>query len=392
MKTRKAIIHIGPVKTGSSTIQTFLLRNYNVLKAKGVHLPLTGDTGHWRDLFVLPLVNACLDIPPATPWKYDWRSLTRKGLTSLNRKKNQRKLERILSSCLYSPISIFTFECFSEMCLDSIAQMKKHLDTCFQEYTVITYLRRQPELFASWYSQVIQSGVYPFDGTFDEFISSYFYDENSRFDNYWSMLERWSNVFGKDNVKPRIFDRKEMVQNDLLDDFSAIAGIDMNGLIRVEPQQVSIDPETTEFMRLLSLYFPMRYDQSLLSRLQLSDNVILKLFSRPGNVGYRLNRSQASAILNKYRDSNNTVAKEYFGHETLFSDDLSAYPEETLPHHLTLEKAAEISAAIIEELYGELENKNKGFLSRLQRLCRRIKKLPQKIQGYLNSTLANFLR
>ena len=356
MEARKAIIHIGPVKTGSKTIQMFLLRNHDALKSRGILVPLFGSTGGCGNVFALPLsVLANHEELPPTTFKYDWRHLSRKSLSQMSRKDSRKQLDHHLSTPL--PMTILTSECFCELSQDNIGHMKEYLDSHFQEYTIIAYLRRQPELLVSWYSQLMNAGSLPFDASFDEYVSSYFYDESRNFDNYWNMLERWKNVFGRESIKPRIFDRKDMIQNDLLTDFSSVAEIDMNGLVRVEPQQVSSDSETTEFMRLLGLHFPMRGDQSLPSRYHLS-GMVQRLFSQSGSVGYRLNRSQSQAILDKYRESNNAVAGEYFGRESLFSDDVSAYPEETLPHHLNLEKAAQISATIIEELYGEIEKQH----------------------------------
>jgi hypothetical protein len=413
MQPRKAIIHIGPVKTGSSTIQTFLLRNHEVLKSRGVFVPVIGNTGHWSDCCHYPLYGiACHqdNVHFTSPsQKCEWHNIRKKLFCRGNEK---IFFDGVLD--MPFPLTILTFEGLSELAKKDIAHLKEYLDSHFQEYTIIAFLRRQSEWLVSWYSQLVTSGMSVLDEDFDEFIASYFYDQDRNFDNYQVLLERWGQVFGRENVKPRIFDRKEMIQNDLLTDFSSISGIDMDGLVRVEPQMASIDAETAEFMRLLSLHFPMRSDKSHISRTRLSV-LVMKLFSQSGNVGYRLNRSQALAILDKYRESNNAVAREYFGRDTLFSDDVSAYPEELSPHHLDLEKAVEISATIIEELYKEIEKscnvyektptehvtlhdeykklydeyqklhdeQRKSLYCRILRLSQKIKKLPHRFAKFL---------
>ena len=396
MQRRKAIIHIGPPKTGSTTIQKFLWKNRDTLKSRGILIPsvksdeiFDGSVLHYH-LYSI----ACYDDLPQTSLKYDWHHFSTKNFAQFDVNLCKKHFDSFLSDQF--PLTLLSFECLCELNQGNIVRLKEYLDTHFQEYTIIAYLRRQPELFVSWYSQVIQVGVLPFDSDIDEFVSSYFHDKNRAFDNYQNMLQRWSNVFGKESIKPRIFDRKEMVKNDLLTDFSSTLGIDMEGLVHVAPQQVGVNAEITEFLKLLHLHFLVTDNQSMLAKYDLCRKVF-KLFSQSGNVGYHLSRSQAQAIIDEYRESNNTVAREYFGRESLFNDDVSAYPEETLPHNLNLEKAIGISAAIIEELCQEnaklrsecdsFQNpKSKTLQHRLQRLYRKIKKIPGRISRILKTS------
>ena len=78
---------------------------------------------------------------------------------------------------------------------------------------------------------------------------------------------------------------------------------------------------------------------------------------------YYLSRSEAQMILDKYREGNQWIAREYLGREELFHDDVSMYPEEVIsPHNLTLERCAEITASFWEE--------SGGLLFMLERLAR----------------------
>ncbi|MDR1957486.1 MAG: hypothetical protein LBQ54_00280 [Planctomycetaceae bacterium] len=304
-----------------------------------------------------------------------------------------KRIEQQITSLPYQTV-LFTYEGFSGLDDSSIVALKNWLDQFFEDFRIVVYLRRQPELQVSLYSQ-LHKGAWLFKNHFafdiESRISANYISQHSQ---YQELLDRWSAVFGKEKVAPRIFDRKEMVQNDLIADFCAAIEIDENGLERVPSLNESLDAEATEFCRLLTPYLPLiENSEWKMPRGEWSVRME-KLFGKSGNKGYHLNREQAEAIVDYYRESNNAVAREYFGREQLFSDDVSMYPEETKPHHLTVEKCAEITAVMWKDLYATLEEtrnalaetqheaaqlkkkQRKRLLNRTKRLLKKIRRFP----------------
>ena len=235
------------------------------------------------------------------------------------------------------------------------------MSSLFDDVTVVLYLRRQPEYLVSRYYTLVTTGS-----------SSSFYDhinlpEEQSFLAYHRMVKNWS-VFGKDNIKIRIFDKKEFHENDLLSDFAFTAGFDMKGLQPVKNENVSsLDSASVEFLRLINLYYP-KMEGPL--RASVGRSVLKRVYKRALNKNekaYHLSRGEAQMMLDTFREGNNWIAREFLGKDSLFHDDVSMYPEEIAsPHNLTPEQCAEITARIWEE--------SGSVLFLLERLIRNIGK------------------
>ena len=70
----------------------------------------------------------------------------------------------------------------------------------FSEIKVLVYLRRQIQVAVSLYSTLCRTGGYR-ESIFPKNIT-----EDNHYYNYYLLLEKWSNVFGQENLVPRIFE------------------------------------------------------------------------------------------------------------------------------------------------------------------------------------------
>ena len=203
-------------------------------------------------------------------------------------------------------------------------------------------------------------------GNTTEFSDYVDMQEERSFLAYRKIVERWSSVFGKDKIEVRLFDKQAFYENDLLADFAHVAGFDMTGLKKVKSENLSsLDSASIEFLRLLNGYCP-KTEGNL--RLNVDRSVLRRVFVKAlkkNEKSYHLSRTDAQKILDAHRENNNWIAREYMGKEKLFSEDVSMYPEEVdSPHHLTVERCAELTASLW---------KTSGNLSfMLERLARNI--------------------
>lgn len=246
------------------------------------------------------------------------------------------------------------------------------LKTVFKDIhiQIIVYLRRQPDHFVSCFNQSARNDIGSTSELPDREKQDLFSSLNDKTYDYHVFLERWKNAFGKENVFPRIFDRKKMVGNDLIDDFCSAIGLDASKIVRIDPQNESIGQEAIEFMLEFRKYFPAQkrddwpyiyrdWGKAFPARI-LQENYAGKCMV--------ITRKQAEAVLDRYRESNTRVAEEWFDGEPLFSDDCSDFPETVSRNTLTVEKSVEIAAVLWKNLNDKFKRESKEQFSNEKRI------------------------
>ena len=247
-------------------------------------------------------------------------------------------------------------------------------------------MRRQPEGIVSGYNTFVYAEALP--------LNILDYSNNPLgctflgYHEYSRIVERWS-VFEKDKIKIRTFDKQDLHGNDLLSDFAHTVGFNMEGLVSSQDANISMNSAETEFLRLLNLHFPKFVDQWTGN----PDRRLVQIFfnkCKEGRVketndkwAYYLNRNEAQQILDRYREGNDWIAREYLGRKKLFSEDVSMYPEEVVPHQLTLERSVEISAQLLKFHATEIQQQQTQIKKRdaeIQRLQVEIKNRDTEIQ------------
>lgn len=354
----KAILHIGFPKTGTTTIQEYLTDNRSALLEQGYYVPDIDYLGVFTDLglenaghvslflaacepenndgLVFNFVAAMLDLRP--------EQLTRKAIQV----PWNRKLDRIDAHKDEAHTVILSTEFLSLCVEEEIAAVREVLMRSFREVRIVVYLRRQMESLISWYAEVHKAGGY--FPTFDTLLAIQPEIGENHFFNYEKVLGLWGKYFGDDNIVPRIFYRKEMAGNDLLNDFAAVAGFDGTMLKRSESANFSLPSEVIEFCRLVNKSHPLftRDRKVDVDRARMIPALIERYATGPGNRGFHPARAQVREIIDLYRESNSHVARKYFGRDRLFDEDVSNYPEKPQTHGLTPLKCAEIAAWLWE--------------------------------------------
>lgn len=351
----KAILHIGFPKTGSTTIQKHLAGNRSELLKQSVFVPKYNILHEsLEDLGLENAGHASLFYASSEPDGKDFVFASLMKLEGISKEKINRELldsfwknlrEEILEERERKRVETVVLSC-EVLAYSPDAQVKRLrelLGELFDEITVIVYLRRQMESLISWYAEVHKMGI-PFP-TFETLLTTQPDVAENYFFNYEMVLGIWSKYFGTENIKPRVFHRKEMVKNDLLDDFTETAGIENASLKRFDSVNHALSSEVIEFCRLLNKSYPLFTREGVVNpdRLVLA-KILVEGFARSGNRGYHPGREQVREIIEIYRASNNNVARLFFNRDRLFDEDVSNYPEKTATHGLTPLKCTELSA------------------------------------------------
>jgi hypothetical protein len=205
-----------------------------------------------------------------------------------------------------------------------VARLKTFLGEFVREVKVVVYLRPQHELAVSLYDQALKSGyadisVLPeFSGRTPRWVSRTFFD-------YGALMERWAQVFGKENIDLRIYSKAEMVNGSVIDDFVTRLGLDPQTLVYDKNTNVSMAADRQIAMNAINRLARAR-NQPLSPELRSSLIDQFQQLSR--GPGRRPTRQEAEAFYLSFALSNEQVRAAFMpDRESLFEPDFSVYPE-----------------------------------------------------------------
>jgi len=187
-------LHIGMPKTGSTSLQKFLFENRSQLLEEGYLYPITGTkkSGQIWDRYSHNSLSKQLEA------QHDaWEKLQQEIETS------QAKNVIISSEFFTYPKRFFDNT-------NSIEKVRIYLKN--YSVKIIVYLREQADFLQSLYAQMVKSNLQ------DSSIKLMIKNEKFRC-YYYSMLERWSFVFGSENILVRVFEKEQLKNANLYDDF-----------------------------------------------------------------------------------------------------------------------------------------------------------------------------
>jgi hypothetical protein len=329
----KVVLHIGMEKTGTTSIQRFLAANSDNLQSlcSTLYVDRILDIHNQRTELVLSCIQQ--------PGKYleKFRSLRMAEF----RPKVRVKIQSIIESAEKSG---FTQLLFSSEFMSS--RMRKHdeverLKNLFPpsvDFEIVIYCRRQDELYLGTLSEGIKAGAVH-QGLLDRKIelSDGFYSRS--YYDYHELLEMWSTIFGKENIKVNVFERSQLKSGDVVSDF-------VFNTLKIEGLSGWIFPENRRLNRRLSaefLYYMSIFNQShdYTDQVELIDNAE-KFDSFKSNTFIPVPR--LAEFLSSFDSSNNRVAQEYLNQETLFHQNSIASDE----YIFADERALQTSKLIIE--------------------------------------------
>lgn len=328
MTKKHLYLHIGTHKTGSTSIQHWLNDNRGILEARDYYYPIEGAYFLPGEASASLLAHAILERRPGYI-----------GNMIIDRNACVSDIRRDIRNTSCTNV-IVSSEHFSHA--TKIEKVKKIFDLfsdLFETMTVIVYLRRQDHRIESGWSQLVKTGG--ITASFDEFLSN---DLSAPKRNYLDLIASWAEVFGKDNLIIKPFEKDQFFNNNLLHDFLETLGLKTE-LANYSVKNESPPIELVETLRLFGHSIHTRAERSALFRILISIPVKLD------NTKYTLlTPEKRKAILDQYKESNQFVAEKYLGR----SDGKLFYDSETskLPVYpgMSLERFSIISREIIQLL------------------------------------------
>ena len=322
MSDARVWIHIGLPKTGTSAVQSSFADARATLREAGLLYPETGEVGGGHARLAWPFLSP-----------------TRKERADVKEKLDEAEAERLWDtladevSSAGAADTLLSSEYFSEIEPHVLAGLAHRFSGGVR---VLVYLRSQDELIESGYNQEVKAGL-----TSTEFrmpsrpVPSY---------DYATLLGKWSEAFGRDNITVRLYDAA-IAASGAERDVAAAIGLEPTTLERSTfVANPSLHPALVELQRRLNALGEPR--SALVPQLQ---SVVAASGER---VPHLLSARQRRAILELYAESNQTVARDYFG---IQNGQLFPQPDDDAPrtqHADALEFVSRAMALTWEELAG----------------------------------------
>lgn len=305
MPNKKLYIHIGNHKTGTTSLQHALLCNAPALAGHGLKL---FHENHHTGLLQQPHVHSWLGF-------INSEFLVPYGMRVTAPELLAEKLDQMESDVI---ISSENFSFFFEQ--SAIDELRDHLEKFFSEIHIVCYLRRQDRHIISHHqegSKLYRRAENNLFGHSTRAIP----DESpfhSLYLDYNRRLGLWAKAFGQDRLTLRIYDRKQLHNNDVVSDFFSLLGID--SFQATDEKNVSLGFNDVKLGHIINSSSDLQHKSSLINILQ----------SGPDD-RYRLlpSRSEARRYYSRYRECNAALNSRFRISENpdLFDDDFSDYPE-----------------------------------------------------------------
>jgi hypothetical protein len=317
---RDLILHIGTSKTGSTSIQRVMSRQRTALARQGLYYPASpGQESH-----VLLTMAAMADRRLyGSPDRPIWGGIGPDARLARFRDEFASEMAAIPAECRRIVVSA---EQFSMLLRDT--QSVQNLHDLLRPYadtmTVVVYLRRQDQHFASLFSEMLRWG----DAQAPDLLTMQPYAQHGY--NYVNLVNRWARVFGRRFVRPRLYSPVAGTRFDVVEDFLQVCGasLDLTALSSARVANSSISHAGQ--MLLVALAERIRSRDPAQGR-----NVQSPLWRKltaatsaalPGT-GWRPTQAEARAFVERYGASNELVRQRYFPkRQTLFDPDFSALP------------------------------------------------------------------
>jgi hypothetical protein len=206
--------------------------------------------------------------------------------------------------------------------------------------------------------------------------------------NWYQQLEPWAEIFGKENVIVRPYE-KEQLQDGIYSDFLSAIGVEWVGnpsLIRGVNPNSGLSRDAMEFLYLNREFHSGPGDQRLYGMLV---NLLSSEYKKKPFESYNiLSPSERIELLREYEESNQKVAREYLQRDDgrLFYEPWPDVNEPWIPYEgLTTERLVPLITVLFFNLYQremELEKKYSRY-QKLEDLFKRFN-LPYRIWSFWN--------
>lgn len=304
----KLVCHIGTPKTASTFLQNTCVGNPDWLRENGVIYPdlMSHNANH------ITLTYAADE--HIREFAHDYGLKTREDVLRFREKMHTALSDQIAQATPNAHTMLVSSENMTGNLHGpkSIQNLKDIFSPHFDEIKIVVYLRRQDDAILSMYGEFMRKG---FNGmSFPDFVTACLSRHSpTPYLYYRRVLSTWIDVFGKDAMDVRLFDRDCLAGGDILTDFmTALFGADIPDLSQIQPaaeDNTGLSAPVLEFLYRMYPYIPRRKDDALnMGRVNLASRIdALPATPRP-----RMAPKQSQKIMEHFRPANTWLRDTFF--------------------------------------------------------------------------------
>ncbi|MDO5145635.1 MAG: hypothetical protein Q4D60_01395 [Eubacteriales bacterium] len=309
-------LHIGTPKTGTTSLQHFCTENAELLQEKGYCYPIFPhkfrQTNIMRNAFFLSV--KCYDENREADLVEEER-MFRQGMDFVI--DTFRKYDKVILSdeAIWNVV-------FRRGKDDLWTKLRKEAEKNNFTIKVIVYFRRQDSLAISWWKQKIKVGQRLYSRTtWENFI-----ENSSRLEmNYYEPLKVIEKEIGQENIIVRRFGREYFKNGSIFEDFLDAIGLKYSSkfVITEEQRNTALVGNTPEIKRILNGIPGLTHRDNVFFR-----RILVGMSDETPELNKKtlFSSEEAQQFMERYKDGNRKVMKEYFGKdEDLFRMDFSNY-------------------------------------------------------------------
>ena len=322
-RAERLILHIGAPRTGTSTLQSTLRQNRANLLKQRVLYPESLER-----VFVAAMA-------PAWPSDAQQRRIGVTGLRAVQRLRRSltATLQREVNEHQPETIVISAEQLFDRLDKGTVRRRLKHWLSRFAErIELLVYLRRQDQAVFSRYLNTVRLGrdeawIVP--------------DRSVKLYDYQRRLKPWANLFGRDALTVRAYQRQDFPNGSGVLDFMARTGIDPAPLAPPNREHnASLDAIKAEFMtRITDHISPAENPDGFRQDLNWVIDRVQGDWSRS-----TLPQRDAQAILDLYHEPNARLSRDWSQGQDFF--DMTIAPEPPSSASLETDDIIEIAAQL----------------------------------------------
>lgn len=329
MKDKKVFIHIGQHKTGTTSIQNFLNINRKILKKNG---------------FIYPNFKSIASHPLA--WSFNFGNNHVKESFLKNNPQFKVQVQKELDKAFHQKENIVIS---SEVFCENInTESMKTIKSKFKDSDVkiICYLRRQDYLFESKFRNTV-----------------HFKDFNEDFKNYIKRIidrpipkslpiDAWADMFGKENIIIRPYEKEQLFSQDLVRDFINIIGLKLTSEYHRlnKRSNVGLNNKLVKMFCLINSN-PNFTDEQKQKIKKLLLDYKNEFFIKKKDDFSLFSPKTRIEILKKWDESNKRIAREYLGRKDgiLFYEPWPDKDEDWIDYDLKVEEIMTIFMKMLLE-------------------------------------------
>ena len=292
---RRLFLHIGLEKTGTSTLQHFLSRNFKALGEYGFVYPRDVDKSYVQRPFHAPIAGVFAN------------------QKDFIRHHKMPRLHMVLDELAHDLATDPRDFILSSEHLSSRLTRKEEIERLKEtfgdrEVRIICYIRRQDDLALSAYSTEVKAGG-------RRSLNMQAVVPRNPFFDFYRKLDMWASVFGDDRMSVRLYDRSILKGADIRDDFLSLIGIpETDQFIRGSDSNISLDARQLLWLRRLNRFLPQHAEcpamvYHLVNRFR--NKVLVSALPKGIPLSALLDTDQRARIMQRFRSGNTRIEQRF---------------------------------------------------------------------------------